>query len=166
MALKSLNELLIHFLRDVLYAEKHGAKVMRQMARKAEAEELKMLILSHLDETDTQLDNLQKALENLNMTARGVRCEAMDGIIDETKELMEEAKNGSVRDAAIIAAAQAMKHYEITRYGTIAAWAKQLGHKEIAELAAENLKSDEAADKALTKLAERQLNAAADKLAA
>lgn len=166
MAMKSLHDLFVHFLRDVLYAEKQGLKTLRTMQRKAESDALKTFLDKHKDETETQIDRLTEALEALDLSGRGVRCEAMDGIIDETKELMEEAKDGPTRDAAIIAAAQAMKHYEITRYGTIIAWAKQLGHAKVVDLMGKSQKEDAEADKAMTTLAEKHLNAAADMIAA
>ncbi len=118
------------------------------------------------EDTDAQIENLEKVFERSDKSARGVRCEAMDGIIEESKELMDEAQDGAVRDAAMIAAVQAMRHYEITRYGTIAAWAKQLGHDEAIPLLKANLDADIAADKKLSKLAESHLNAKAEVLAA
>ncbi|WP_420393811.1 ferritin-like domain-containing protein [Acuticoccus sp.] len=166
MAMKSLTDLYIHFLRDVLYAEKQGMKTVRRMSRRAENDDLKTLFTEQADDTEAQIENIEKAFELIDKSARGVRCEAMDGIIEESKDLMEEAQDGAVRDAAMIAAAQAMKHYEITRYGTLAAWARQLGHEDAAKLMKDNADRDIAADKALSKLAEKHLNQQADTLAA
>lgn len=166
MAMKSLNDLYIHFLRDILYAEKQGAKLVRRMARKAESAELKSYLEAQADESDAQIERIEQVFEMIDKSARGVRCEAMDGIIEESKELMDEAKDGAVRDAAMIAAIQAMRHYEVTRYGTLAAWSKQLGYDKAAPLMAANLDEDAKADKALSKLAETHLNANAQVLAA
>ena len=166
MAMKSLSDLYIHFLRDILYAEKAGLKAMRAMARKAESDELKSLIEEHREETEGQIENLEKAFELLAMRARGARCEAMDGIVEEAKDLMDEAQDGPTRDAGIIAAMQAAEHYEITRYGTLIAWAKQLGHTEAMGLFQKNLDQESAADKKLSKLATKHLNEKAEALAA
>lgn len=165
MATKSLHDLFLHFLRDILYAEKQGLKAMKLMQRKADSDAVKTLLESHRTETEGQLENLERAFDLLDKSARGVRCEAIDGIIEEAKELVEEARNGPTRDAAIIAAVQAVEHYEITRYGTLVAWARQLDHDDIAELCAANLAQEEGADRKLTALAEKHLNAQAQALA-
>jgi len=166
MAMKSLSDLYVHFLRDILYAEKQALRAVRSMQRKAEAEDLKAFFAEEREQSDPEFENLQKIFDELDRSARGVRCEAMDGIVEESKEIMDEAQDGPTRDAAMIAAAQAMKHYMITRYGTLAAWAKQLGYADAAKLFKANLDRNVAADKKLTALAELHLNREADKLAA
>ncbi len=166
MAMKSLQDLFVHFMRDILYAEKQAEKMFGKMQRKADSEDLKALFDAHGEETLAQIETLKSAFEAVGLAARGVRCEAMDGIIEESKELMEEAQDGPTRDAAMIAAAQAIRHYEITRYGTIIAWAKQLGHTEVVTLLQSVLDQDTKADKALTSLATKHLNREAKALAA
>ncbi|MCF3935934.1 DUF892 family protein [Acuticoccus sp. M5D2P5] len=158
MSMKSLDDLFIHFLRDILYAEKQALKAMRTMERKASADSLKTLIAAHQSETETHVERLQTVLDGLGKSARGVRCEAIDGIIEEAKELMEESEDEATRDAAIIAAAQAVEHYEITRYGTLVTWAKQLGHADAAKLLSATLSEESAADEKLSGLATSTLN--------
>jgi ferritin-like metal-binding protein YciE len=166
MAMKTLGDLYIHFLRDVLYAEKQALRAVRTMQRKAEAADLKAFFAEEREQADVEFDNLQKIFDDLDRSARGVRCEAMDGIVEESKEIMEDAQDGPTRDAAMIAAAQAMKHYMITRYGTLAAWANQLGYTDAAKLYKANLERNVAADEKLSAIAELHLNREADKLAA
>ncbi len=161
MAMKSLDDLFIHTLRDVYYAEKQALKGMRAMQRKADSDELSALIETHREETEGQIETLTKVFELLGLKPRGVTCEAINGIIEEAQELMEEAKDNQVRDAAIAAAAQAVEHYEIARYGTLVAWAETLGHKEAAVMLAEIREQEIAADEKLTALATGSLNAAA-----
>ena len=122
--MKDLNGLFKHFVRDIYYAEKKVLRSLPKMARMAEAPALKDAFEHHREETEQQIENLEKVFEHLGMKPRGVTCEAIDGILEEGKEIMEEAETGDARDAGMIAAAQAVEHYEITRYGTMIAWAK------------------------------------------
>jgi ferritin-like metal-binding protein YciE len=156
--MKDLDGLFKHFLKDIYYAEKQILKTLPRMARKADSEELRHAFEEHRQETEQQIENLEKVFEICDLRARGVTCEAMDGILSEGKEIMEEAEDGDTRDAGMIAAAQAVEHYEITRYGTMIAWAKTLGMKEAADLLKKNLDQEYAADKKLSKLAEDSLN--------
>ncbi|WP_108662346.1 ferritin-like domain-containing protein [Acuticoccus kandeliae] len=156
--MKSLDDLFMHFLRDILYAEKQALKAMKGMQRKASSDELKSLIEAHRQETEGQIDTLEKVFEMFDKAARGVRCEAIDGIIEEAKELMEEAEDDATRDAAIIAAAQAVEHYEITRYGTLVTWAKSLGHTDAAALLSQTLEQEMSADQKLSTLATSGVN--------
>ena len=158
MALNSLDDLFVHFLRDIYYAEKQILKALPKMARKADSEQLRDAFEHHLEETEGHVANLEKVFESLDLKARGVTCDAINGIIEEGKEIMSDAKNADACDAGMIAAAQAVEHYEITRYGTLISWAKQLGHKDAVKLLNANLEQEYAADKKLTGLAEKVLN--------
>jgi len=156
--MKDLEGLYKHFLRDIVYAERQILKTLPKMARKAGSDDLRKAFEEHRDETETHIENLEKVFENLGMSGRGVTCEAMNGILEEGKEIMSEAEDPDTRDAGMIAAAQAVEHYEITRYGTLVSWAKQLGRTEDAKLLEANLAQEKAADKKLTGLAEKSLN--------
>ena len=158
MALTSLDDLFVHFLRDIYYAEKQILKALPKMARKAEAPELREAFEHHLGETETHVANLEQVFEALGLKARGVTCEAINGILEEGKEIMSDAEDADTRDAGMIAAAQAVEHYEITRYGTLIAWAKQLGKAEAVKLLKTNLEQEQAADRKLSELAEQGLN--------
>lgn len=158
MSLKTLDDLFVHFLRDIYYAEKQILKALPKMARKADSDQLREAFESHLAETEEHVANLEQVFETLGLKARGVTCEAINGILDEGKELMSEADDPDTRDAGMIAAAQAVEHYEITRYGTLIAWANQLGKTDVVSLLQTNLDQEKAADVKLTKLAESALN--------
>jgi ferritin-like metal-binding protein YciE len=158
MAMKSLDDLFVHMLRDIYYAEKAALRGMRQMSRKVQSDQLKQLLEEHREETEGQVETLEKAFEALGLRPRGVTCEAINGIIEEAKEIAEEAQEGPVRDVGIIAALQAVEHYEITRYGTAIAWAKHLGRDDVAEMLTQTLEQEIAADRKLTEVAEGTLN--------
>ncbi|WP_453960544.1 YciE/YciF ferroxidase family protein [Amorphus suaedae] len=156
--MKTLNDLFVHFVRDIYYAEKQVLKTLPKMARKADSDQLREAFEHHREETETQIENLEKVFEILGLKARGVTCEAIDGILEEGKEIMEEATDADARDAGMIAAAQAVEHYEITRYGTLVAWAKRLKINQAVPLLQANLDQEYAADKKLSALAEGGLN--------
>ncbi len=156
--MKDLEGLFKHFVRDIYYAEKKILRTLPVMARKAQSDQLKEAFEQHREETEAQVENLEKVFELMGLKPRGVTCAAMDGIIEEGKEIMEEAESGEARDAGMIAAAQAVEHYEITRYGTMIAWARQLGMNDAADLLKKNLDQEYAADDKLTKLAQSALN--------
>ncbi|WP_373356841.1 ferritin-like domain-containing protein [Pseudoroseicyclus sp. CXY001] len=156
--MKDLQELFVHFLRDIYYAEKKIAKTLPKMARKAESADLKEAFESHLEETEGHIAKLETVFELLGLKARGVTCAAINGILEEGDEIISEAENGDTRDAGMIAAAQAVEHYEITRYGTLVAWAKTLGHKGAIAPLEEILDQEYAADKKLSSFAEKRLN--------
>lgn len=158
MAMKSLEDLFVHFLRDIFYAEKQVLKILPKMARKADSAELREAFEHHREETESQIENLEKVFELLELKARGITCDAIEGILDEGKEIMAEAGTPDALDVGMIAAAQSVEHYEITRYGTLIAWAKQLGMKEAAGLLKKNLDQEFAADKKLSDIAESTLN--------
>ena len=154
----TLQDLLIEQLRDLMYAERQIIKALPKMARKASSKELKAAFEEHLEETEGQVERLEQVFEQFDLGARGKRCEAMDGIIDEAKSLMEEEAEPPALDAGLIAAAQKVEHYEIATYGTVATWAKQLGYREAARLLHETLEEEKQADQKLTSLAEGGIN--------
>jgi ferritin-like metal-binding protein YciE len=156
--MKDLEGLFKHFLRDIYYAEKHVLDTLPKMAKEADAKELRDAFNEHHKETKGQVSNLEKVFRALDLKPRGVTCEAIKGILEEGKEIMKECDDPDARDAGMIAAAQAVEHYEITRYGTMVAWAKQLGMRNEASLLQENLDQEYAADRKLSKLAEQSLN--------
>jgi len=154
----NLEELFRHFLRDIYYAEKKVLKALPKMARKADSADLREAFESHLEETEQQIANLEQVFDQLGLKARGITCEAINGILEEGEEIMSEAENADTRDAGMIAAAQAVEHYEITRYGTMIAWAKTLGHDAAIPLLQANLDQEYGADRTLSGLAETTLN--------
>ena len=158
MALNSLNDLFTHFLRDIYYAEKQVLKTLPKMARKADSDDLRQAFEHHREETEGQIEHLEKVFEIMGLKPRGVTCEAINGILEEGKEIMEDAEDADTRDAGMIAAAQAVEHYEITRYGTLVAWAKRLGMADAAKHLQANLDQEYQADRNLSKLAETKLN--------
>jgi ferritin-like metal-binding protein YciE len=155
---KTLDDLFLDTLKDIYFAEKQILKALPKMARAAESEE-KAGFLQHRDETQGQIDRLEQVFELLGKPARGKTCEAIQGIIAEGEEIMEEFKGSPALDAGLISSAQAVEHYEIARYGTLIAWAEQLGLNEAIPLLQANLGEEEATDKKLTQLAKAQANA-------
>lgn len=158
MAMKTLDDLFVHMLRDMYYAEKQVLKALPKMARKAQSEALRAAFEEHLQETEGQIEALEKIFELRELKPRGVTCDAINGIIEEAREIMSEAEEPAALDAGMIAAAQAVEHYEISRYGTMIAWATQLGEREAAEHLQAILEQERAADRKLTALAEETLN--------
>ncbi len=159
--MKSMDDLFYALLQDVYYAEKQLLKALPKMAKKTSAPNWKRRFLQHRDETETQVERLEKAFEMIGKNAKGKKCEAIIGLVKEGDEVIKEAKDDDVRDAGIVGAAQAVEHYEIARYGTLCAWAKQLGKPEIARLLHQTLEEEKKADGLLTKIAEQQVNRAA-----
>ena len=162
MAAKTLDTLFHDTLRDVYYAERKALQGLRRMARGAQAEELRAAFETHREETQGQIERLQRVFEIIGKRAQGKTCAAMDGITEEAEEIMEEYKDSPALDAGLLAAAQAVEHYEITRYGTLAAWADQLGLTEAAGLLRETLAEEERTDALLTQLAVPAINSAAE----
>lgn len=156
--MKDLNGLFEHFLRDIYYAEKQIKKTLPKMAEKAGADELKTAFEDHLKETEEQISNLEKVFEKCGLEAKEEKCEAIEGIIKEGEEIMKEAEDGDTLDAGLIAAAQAVEHYEISRYGTLISWARQLGKDECADILEKSLDQEYGADRKLSSMAEKQLN--------
>lgn len=153
MTLMTLDDLFFAELKDIYYAEKRLLKTLPKMAKSAASAPLRRAFTSHAKETERQVERLEKVFALLDKAARGKKCEAMEGLLGEGSELMEEEATEAVHDAGLICAAQKVEHYEIATYGTLIAWAKTLGHKRIAQLLTTTLGEEEAADKKLTKLA-------------
>ena len=156
--IKSMDDLFVHTLRDIYYAENQIAKALPNMIDQATDPQLKSGLENHLGETHRQIERLEQVFQMHGVSIGGVSCPAIDGIIEEANEVTGEVADKSVRDAALIAAAQAVEHYEITRYGTLAAWAKELGRDDCARVLLENLKEEKAADAHLNEMAENRLN--------
>ncbi|MDX2263365.1 MAG: ferritin-like domain-containing protein [Hyphomicrobiales bacterium] len=163
MAIASMQDLFLHTLKDVYYAEKAIAKALPKMMKKAQSEELATALEMHREETLGQIEQLEQIFEMLGKPARGVKCEAMDGILAEAQDHLAEIEDPHVRDAAIIASAQAVEHYEICRYGSLIAWANALGHDEMVGALQTILDQEKAADMKLSDLAEGVVNPVAVK---
>jgi ferritin-like metal-binding protein YciE len=161
MTIVTLEDLFHHTLKDVLYAERKILKALPKMERKATDSKLKAALSLHRDQTEGQVVRLEDVFESLGKPARGAKCDAMVGLLEEAEGLMAEIDDPETMDAALISLAQAVEHYEIARYGTLVAWAGQLGHPDAAKLLKITLDEEYGADKALSKLAEKRLNAAA-----
>ncbi|WP_207903748.1 ferritin-like domain-containing protein [Tepidamorphus gemmatus] len=158
MAMKTLEDLFVHMLRDMYYAEKEILKALPKMARKAGSEDLREAFEHHREETEGQVETLEKVFALFDLKPRGITCEAIKGLSEEAEEIMSETEDKDARDAGLIASAQAVEHYEMARYGTMVAWAKQLGKAEAARLLQQVLDQESAADKKLSKLAQSGLN--------
>jgi ferritin-like metal-binding protein YciE len=155
---KTLDDLFLHTLKDIYYAEKQILKSLPKMAKSTESEELRQAFETHREETEGQIERLEQVFKLIGKPARGVQCEAINGIIEEGKEVMEDFAESVALDAGIVAAAQAVEHYEITRYGSLKTWAEQLGLTDAAKLIDQNLQEEKKTDLLLTKLAEAQVN--------
>jgi ferritin-like metal-binding protein YciE len=158
----TLDDLYVHQLQDVYYAEHQITKALPKMIAKATSTQLKASFETHLMETENQIKRLERVFEMHGLKPKAVDCAAMDGIIKEANEIMGDVSDKQVLDAALIASAQAVEHYEITRYGTLIAWANQLGRSEEAAVFAETLAEEKATDEKLTALAEMKINANAE----
>lgn len=154
----TMDDLFVHTLRDIYCAENQIKKALPDMIEKATSPELKSGFETHLGETEGHIQRLKQVFEQHGVEEKGVTCPAIDGIIKEANEVAGEVEDKQVLDAALIAAAQAVEHYEITRYGTLVAWAKQLGRDDCAALLQQNLDEEAATDKKLTKLATGGIN--------
>jgi ferritin-like metal-binding protein YciE len=154
-----LHELFLDELADLLNAETQLTKALPKMAKAARSEELREAITSHLEETEGHVDRLKQVFESLDENPKSKTCQAMKGLVQEGSELLQELKGKSTMDAGIIAAAQKVEHYEIASYGTVIAWAKQMGHEEAVQLLEETLNEEKAADEKLTEVAESVANA-------
>lgn len=158
MKIDNLNDLFAHTLQDIYFAENHILKALPKMIKAADSKELAEALDKHLAESREHVVRLEEVFKMLGQKATAEECPAIEGIVEEADELMAAIKDKDTRDAAMIAAAQAVEHYEITRYGTLVSWAKLLGHKEAAATLEKTLKEEYAADDKLTRLAERKLN--------
>jgi ferritin-like metal-binding protein YciE len=156
--IKTMDDLFIHQLQDIYYAEKQLVKTLPKMAEKATDPQLKQGFLTHLDETNGHVKRLEQVFQMHGAEVKAVTCPAIDGIIKEADEVAGEVDDKSVLDAALINAAQAVEHYEITRYGSLIAWAKQLGRNDCAGVLQKTLDEEKATDRKLTTLAESRVN--------
>ena len=159
--MKTMDDLFYNLLQDVYYAEKQLVKVLPKLAKKSTDRQLQKAFTDHLAETKGQVERLEKAFAMIDKKPRGKKCDAILGIVAEGDEVMKEAEDDEVLDAGILAAAQAAEHYEISRYGTLCAWAKQLGKPQIARLLHQTLEEEKKADRLLSEIAERSVNKAA-----
>lgn len=160
--IETLEDLYQHQLQDIYYAEQQITKALPKMIEKATDTQLRSGFELHLRETEGQIARLERVFALEGHSPKGATCPAIDGIIKEANEVAGDIADKAVLDAALTAAAQAVEHYEITRYGTLIAWAKQLGHHDSAALYAETLEEEKATDAKLTKLAEAKVNAQAE----
>jgi ferritin-like metal-binding protein YciE len=166
MAVKSVNDLFMDELQDIYHAEKQLVKALPKMAKKAKSDQLRQAVEHHLEETKGQVQRLEQVFETLDAKPRAKSCPAIDGIIKEANEIAGEVGDKKVLDAALIAAAQAVEHYEITRYGTLIAWADELGQDAVAKLLTTTLNEEKAADKKLNEIALSGVNKSALQAAA
>ena len=157
-SIKTMDDLFLHVLQDIYYAEQQIVKNLPAMIEKATNRELTAALKNHLGETEKQVQRLEQAFELLDQKPKGTTCPAIDGILGEASELAGEVEDKKVLDAAILAACQAVEHYEITRYGTLIAWAEEMGNNAVAKLLTTTLNEEKAADKKLSGIAEKKVN--------
>ncbi len=159
--IQSFDDLFLHQLQDIYYAENQITKALPTMIEKATSPQLKQGFETHLRETENQIGRLDQVFKTIGKSAKGVDCPAIDGILKEANEVASDIGDKKVLDAALIASAQAVEHYEITRYGTLIAWARQLGQNNVVGLLEQTLNEERATDKKLTAMAEQGVNARA-----
>ncbi len=147
--MKTLDDLFLHFLKDIYYAERQLLKALPKMAKSAHAPALRDAFTTHCEETVHQIERLEQVFELIGKSARGVPCEAIKGLIEETEEVIGDTEEGAVRDAGLAACGQAVEHYEMARYGALIAWAQAGGHKEIVALLEQTLVQERKAEKLL-----------------
>jgi len=158
MKIQNFEDLFQDMLQDIYYVEKKLVKTLPGMAKKATAPDLRTAIEDHLTETEGHVQRLEQVFELLGKTPKAKKCEALEGLIAEAEEVMSEITDKQTLDAAIIASAQAVEHYEIARYGTLCSWAEQLGQDDAADLFEKTLEEEKAADEKLTEIAEEEVN--------
>src|SRR3954470_13708552 len=156
--IKTLDDLFVHTLQDIYYAENQITKALPTMIQKATDPQLKQGFETHLTETQNQIKRLEQVFQMHGRQPKGVTCPAIDGIIEEANDVSGDVADKEVLDAALLASAQAVEHYEITRYGTLIAWAKQLGRNDCASVLQQNLEEKKATDQKLTQIAESRIN--------
>lgn len=155
---RTLETLMLETLKDIYHAEKQILRALPKMAKAASSDELRNGLEQHRKETEGQIERLEKVFEALDKTPRGKTCEAMQGLIAEGQDIMEDFSNSDALDAGLVAASQAIEHYEISRYGTLRTWAQQLGMDEAAKLFEQNLEEEKKTVAMLTKMAEAEVN--------
>lgn len=158
MPVKTMEDLFVDTLKDIYYAEKHILKALPRMVKKAGNKTLKDALETHRKETEGQVERLEQVFKLMDVPARGKKCDAIEGILTEAKDHMDEIEDPQVLEAGMIGSAQAVEHYEITRYGTLITWAKQLGHDDAVKLLESNLKEEKHADQLLSEIAESTVN--------
>jgi ferritin-like metal-binding protein YciE len=158
MPAHTLEDLLVETMRDTYNAEKQLVKALPKMAKAAKSDELRTAIEDHLEVTRRQVTRLERVFKELGVAVRGKHCVAMEGLIEEGKEMIEEDHDPEVLDAGLIAAAQKVEHYEIAAYGTMRTWAEMLGHSKAAQLLEESLNEESEADEKLSQLAMTTVN--------
>jgi ferritin-like metal-binding protein YciE len=156
--MKTVDDIFLHFLQDIYYAERQIVKALPKMAKAAESSALREGLMHHLDETNHQVLRLQQVFDAIGKPARTKTCEAIQGLLEEGEEVIDEFEKGAARDAGIAACAQAVEHYEMARYGALIAWAKAGGHQNVVSLLEETLAEEKKADATLNKLAISELN--------
>jgi ferritin-like metal-binding protein YciE len=156
--IKSLDDLFVHTLQDIYYTEQKITKALPKMIEKVSDPQLKSAFQAHLAETKNQIKRVEQVFQMHGETPKAVTCPAIDGIVEEADEILGDASDAEVLDAAALAAAQAVEHYEITRYGTLVAWARQLGRSDCATVLQQNLEEEKATDLKLTQIAESRVN--------
>jgi ferritin-like metal-binding protein YciE len=161
MSEKDLNALFLETLKDIYYAEKQILKSLPKMAKAAQSDQLRAAFEKHQEETEGQVERLEEVFELIGKPARGKKCDAIEGILDEGKEVMEEYEDTPALDAGLLAAAQAVEHYEISRYGTLKSWADKLGLKDAVKLLDQTLTEEKKTDETLSKIAMSAVNAEA-----
>lgn len=154
----SLEDLFEETLKDIYYAEKAILKSLPKMSKKASSQALAAAFEEHIEQTEAQVDRLEQIFEMLDKAARGKRCPAIDGLVEEAAEVIKEADDDMVRDAGMLAAAQSVEHYEISRYGTLVAWAEKLGMNKAVTLLEQTLEEEKMTDKKLSELALSEIN--------
>ena len=163
---RTMDDLFYALLQDVYYAEKQLVKVLPKLAKNSANPHLQEAFTNHLEETKGHVQRLEEAFGMIDKKPKAKKCDAILGIIAEGEEVMKECVEDNVCDAGVLAAAQAAEHYEISRYGTLCAWAKQIGKPQIARLLHETLEEEKKADALLSSIAEREVNKAAEEAAA
>ena len=156
--MKKLEDLFLHLLKDVYHAEKQAVRAMPKMAKSVESDELRQAFETHQQETIQQVQRLEQVFEMVGKKPRAETCPAIQGLVEEAKEVMDGAEDPDVLDAGILAAAQAIEHYEIARYGTLRAWAEELGMNDAARLLQQTLDEEKRTDKLLSEIAVSRLN--------
>lgn len=158
---KTMNDLFVHGLQDMYFAEKQILRSLPKMAKAVGTRELKQAIDKHHDETKQHVERLENIFKSIGEKPKAVACKAIEGIISEAEDQLQDISNDAVGEAAVIASAQAVEHYEISRYGTLLAWAQELGHTEAVDILKSTLDEEKKTDKLLTQLAEQKINKAA-----
>jgi ferritin-like metal-binding protein YciE len=161
--MNTLHDLFVHELKDILNAEKQLVKALPKMAKAASSEVLRSGFEEHLQETEGHVERLETIFESLEVSGRGVKCQAMEGLVKEGAEMIDEDAEPAVKDAALIAAAQKVEHYEIASYGTLVTWARQMGHSDAEQLLQQTLEEEKATDRKLTELAASEVNVTAER---